>query len=145
MHDKNNQPVSGQVSLFQILKLLDDRENALSSRDLSKIIDKLSSVKYKQEIYEAKKRQKEKRERREREIQKAREQKEAHIKKATSMELPLDWKNVFNNDSRTQGIHANSISDGLIYSLSKQNLFQTGMTIRNGASLKTAMSCAIYA
>lgn len=54
MHDKNNQPVSGQVSLFQILKLLDDRENALSSRDLSKIIDKLSSVKYKQEIYEAK-------------------------------------------------------------------------------------------
>ena len=34
------------------------------------------------------------------------------------MDLPLDWENAFNQDVRTQGIHADSISDGLIYSLS---------------------------
>lgn len=34
------------------------------------------------------------------------------------MDLPLDWENAFNQDVRTQGIHADSISDGLIFSLS---------------------------
>ena len=34
------------------------------------------------------------------------------------MDLPFDWENAFNQDVRTQGIHADSISDGLIFSLS---------------------------
>ena len=33
------------------------------------------------------------------------------------MDLPLDWENAFNQDVRTQGVHADTISDGLIYSL----------------------------
>lgn len=36
----------------------------------------------------------------------------------TCMDLPFDWENAFNQDVRTQGIHADSISDGLIFSLS---------------------------
>lgn len=118
MINKNEPDIFEQMSIFQIMNLLDDPENTFSSEDISKIIDKLSGVKRKKESIEAKKRQQEERERREREAREAKERKEAHIREVTSMDLPLDWENAFNQDVRTQGIHADSISDGLIYSLS---------------------------
>ena len=40
-----------------------------------------------------------------------------HIAEVTSMDLPLEWENTFEEDSRACGVHAGSISDGLIYSL----------------------------
>ena len=107
-----------QMSIFQIMNLLDDPENIFSSEDISKIIDKLSDAKRKKESIEAKKRRQEERERREREAREAKERKEAHIREVTSMDLPLDWENVFDQDVRTKGVHADSISDGLMYSLS---------------------------
>lgn len=107
-----------QMSIFGIMNLLDNTENTLSSDDISKIIDKLSDAKRKKESIEAKKRRQEERERREREAREAKERKEAHIREVTSMNLPLDWENVFNQDVRTKGVHADSISDGLMYSLS---------------------------
>lgn len=107
-----------QMSIFGIMNLLDNTENTLSSDDISKIIDKLSDAKRKKEFIEAKKRRQEEREKREREAREAKERKEAHIREVTSMDLPLDWENVFNQDVRTQGVHADSISDGLMYSLS---------------------------
>lgn len=107
-----------QMSIFGIMNLLDNTENTLSSDDISKIIDKLSDAKRKKESIEAKKRRQEERERREREAREAKERKEAHIREVTSMDLPLDWENVFNQDVRTEGVHADSISDGLMYSLS---------------------------
>ena len=118
MSNKNGPDIFEQMSIFQIMNLLDDPENTFSSEDISKIIDKLSGAKRKKESIEAKKRQQEERERREREAREAKERKEAHIREVTSMDLPLDWENAFNQDVRTQGIHADSISDGLIYSLS---------------------------
>lgn len=118
MSNKNGPDIFEQMSIFQIMNLLDDPENTFSSEDISKIIDKLSGAKRKKESIEAKKRQQEERERREREAREAKERKEAHIREVTSMDLPLDWKNAFDQDVRTQGIHADSISDGLIYSLS---------------------------
>ena len=118
MSNKNEPDIFEQMSIFQIMNLLDDPENTFSSEDISKIIDKLSGAKLKKESIEAKKRQQEERERREREAREAKERKEAHIREVTSMDLPLDWENAFNQDVRTQGIHADSISDGLIYSLS---------------------------
>lgn len=107
-----------QMSIFRIMNLLDNTENTLSSEDISKIIDKLSDAKRKKESIEAKKRRQEERERREREAREAKERKEAHIREVTSMDLPLDWENVFDQDVRTKGVHADSISDGLMYSLS---------------------------
>lgn len=107
-----------QMSIFGIMNLLDNTENTLSSDDISKIIDKLSDAKRKRESIEAKKRRQEEREKREREAREAKERKEAHIREVTSMDLPLDWENVFNQDVRTEGVHADSISDGLMYSLS---------------------------
>ena len=118
MSSKNEPDIFEQMSILQIMNLLDDPENTFSSEDISKIIDKLSGVKRKKESIEAKKRQQEERERREREAREAKERKEAHIREVTSMDLPLNWENAFNQDVRSQGVHADSISDGLIYSLS---------------------------
>lgn len=53
--------------------------------------------------------------------QKAREEEqhahEAHIDEVTSMELPLDWENVFAGDERAQGKHFEHIPDALVSSL----------------------------
>ena len=43
--------------------------------------------------------------------------KEAHVRKVTSMDIPMDWDNFFNSDERTRGVHTESISDALILSL----------------------------
>ncbi|MGN0813397.1 MAG: helicase-related protein [Candidatus Coproplasma sp.] len=43
--------------------------------------------------------------------------KSEHIKEVTSMDLPLDWQNVFSGDERAQGVHTDSISDALVMSL----------------------------
>ena len=93
MSNKNEPDIFEQMSIFQIMNLLDDPENTFSSEDISKIIDKLSGAKRKKESIEAKKRQQEERERREREAREAKERKEAHIREVTSMDLPLDWEN----------------------------------------------------
>lgn len=45
------------------------------------------------------------------------EKEEAHIREVTSMDLPLDWENLFDSDPRTSDVHAESIPDGLILSL----------------------------
>ena len=85
MSKKHEPDIFEQMSIFQIMNLLDDPENTFSSEDISKIIDKLSGVKRKKESIEAKKRQQEERERREREAREAKERKEAHIREVTSI------------------------------------------------------------
>lgn len=111
MSDTEN--IYEQLTLDDILKkdLLSD---SVSSEDISKIIVELQKAKQK-----AKKREQalkiEKQKRREREEQ---AEKETHIKEVTRMDLPLDWENAFTGDSRTQGVHTESIPDALIMSLS---------------------------
>ena len=51
MSNKNKPDIFEQMSIFQIMNLLDDQENTFSSEDISKIIDKLSGVKRKKGIY----------------------------------------------------------------------------------------------
>ena len=111
MSDTEN--IYEQLTLDDILKK-DLSADSLSSENLSKIIIELQKAKQK-----AKKREQalkiEKQKRREREEQ---AEKEAHIKEVTRMDLPLDWENAFTGDSRTQGVHTESIPDALIMSLS---------------------------
>ena len=45
------------------------------------------------------------------------EQEEREITKATSMDLPLDYENLFANDERVKGVHYDSVSDGLVASI----------------------------
>ena len=40
-----------------------------------------------------------------------------HITKVTSMDLPLDWENVFEHDVDVSSIHVETASDGLVLSL----------------------------
>ena len=41
-----------------------------------------------------------------------------NIKDVTHMDLPIDWENIFDSSPATVGVHTDSISDGLILSLS---------------------------
>lgn len=66
---------------------------------------------------EEKEREKKERLERERREREEKERRNAHVAEVTSMELPLDWENLFLSDERTQGVHADSIPDGLIRSL----------------------------
>lgn len=46
-----------------------------------------------------------------------RQDEERHIREVTSMELPVDYENVFDTDVRAQDVHVDSISDALTMSL----------------------------
>ncbi len=101
--------------------LIDEKkveENAVTSDDLTKIISEL--LKEKNKLAKKEKKEQEEREKleilRKKEEEKKRE--EQRIEEITSMELPLDWENLFDGDPRTEGVHAESISDALIMSLS---------------------------
>lgn len=107
-----------QLSILDALKKLTEAKGDLSSKEIGSAIEKLKKLKdgaERREIAEKRKREMEKAERKERE---KREKEEAHIRKVTSMELPVSWENVFDTDPRTEGIHVDSISDALIKSLS---------------------------
>ena len=63
-----------------------------------------------------------------------------HIQQVTSMDLPMDWENLFTGDSRAEGVCAQSIPDGLILSLS--NLGRVDIEYISsitGADLKTVI------
>lgn len=120
----------------------------MSSDELANIIGKLQKAKS-----FAQKREKADRERREREEARLREeekkrQKDAHIQEVTSMDLPLDWENAFNQDVRTQGVHADSISDGLILSLSNLGMvnieYISAITGENYKTIICALKGSIY-
>ena len=89
----------------------------LSSEDLEKAIKKLTKA-----MNRAKQREEEERRRKEEEErirleQEEKRRKEEHILEVTSMDLPLDWDNLFDSDARTRGVHTESIPDALIMSL----------------------------
>ncbi len=110
---------SVQLSIFDVFleQLQNDGVN-VSSSEMTDVISKLMSAREeirKKESEERKRIQKLEKEKRKKE---EKERREAHIREVTSMDLPLDWENIFNGDSRTQGVHAESISDALIMSLS---------------------------
>lgn len=115
---KNKNIFDSQLSLFDdLFKTIKSNEKSISSKDLKAAIKSLQKAYNNAEKREEKERKKKlEEERKERERIKE-EKRQAHIEKVTCMDLPLDWQNVFNSDSRTQGVHTDSISDGLIMSL----------------------------
>ena len=110
---------SVQLSIFDVFleQLQNDGVN-VSSSEMTDVISKLMCAREeirKKEYEERKRKEKIEKEKRKKE---EKERREAHIREVTSMDLPLDWENVFNADIRTQGIHTESIPDALILSLS---------------------------
>lgn len=118
MPNKKHSGDSAQLSLFDILGLAGNIDSKYSSDEIEEIIGKLRAAKHIAEKREENERRRREKEESERKAREEKERKEAHIKEVTSMDLPLDWENAFNQDVRTQGVHADSIFDGLIYSLS---------------------------
>lgn len=108
------------IQLCMLDNFLDDLRvtGAVSSNQIAEIINKLQKARDKaarREYEEARRRAKLEAEEKAR---KEAERQAAHVQQVTSMDLPLDWENVFQSDSRTEGVHADSIPDGLILSLS---------------------------
>lgn len=118
MSNKNHSGDSAQLSLFDILGLAGNIDSKYSSDEIEEVIGKLRAAKRTAEKHEENERRRREKEELERKAREEKEKKEAHIREVTCMDLPLDWENAFNQDVRTQGIHADSISDSLIYSLS---------------------------
>ncbi len=94
---------------------------------------------------EARRREEELRQREE-EQRKHREQE--HIRQVTSMELGPDWTNAFGDDPRVQGIHTESISHGLVLSLSNLGRvdieYIASVTDRDPATVIRELEGAIY-
>ena len=103
-------------SIKTLLAQLQGSDEPLSSKDILSAIKELSkeheaAVKYEEKVRKMKAEE----ERIERE-RKEKEEREARIQKATCMDLPLDWENVFDTEVRVQGVHVDSVSDALILS-----------------------------
>lgn len=108
-----------QLSFFDDLIADLQKDGAsVSSSEITEVIKKLITTRKRVEKREEEERRRKEKEEAERKAKEEREQKDAHIKEVTSMDLPLDWENVFLGDARTQGVHVDSISDALIMSLS---------------------------
>lgn len=105
------------MTIEDIIKLAEYIDESTSSNEIEKAIKKLKKAKndaQKREKEENLKKENEEKERVERELK---EQREKHVQDVTCMDLPLDWNNCFDSDERTQGVHADSIADGLIICL----------------------------
>ena len=117
MSNKNHSGDSAQLSLFDILGLAGNIDSKYSSDEIEKVIDKLRAAKRTAEEHEENERRRREKEESERKAREEKEKKEAHVREVTCMDLPLDWENAFDQDVRTQGVHAESIPDALIMSL----------------------------
>ena len=72
----------------------------------------------------------------------------AHIDSVTSMELPLDWENIFNSDERTQGVHLDNIPDALVKCLTELGYvdieYISSITGQELKTVITSLKGAIY-
>ena len=73
---------------------------------------------------------------------------DARVEKATCMDLPLDWENVFDSDARTQGVHVENIADALVLSqvtLGRVDIeYMASITGRDYKTVIESLKGAIY-
>lgn len=115
---ENNNIQAEQLSLFDdFLNSVSIDEGGVTFDELNRVIGELNKLKKRKKEKEEKLRRQKEKEEAKRKAEEERQRKEKHIQQVTSMDLPMDWDNVFSHDSRTEGVFAESISDGLIKSL----------------------------
>lgn len=115
---RNQEAAAVQVTFFDDLMEVLQKNGKTSSKDIADAIEKLKKAKGTAEKRERKERKHQEEIDRLRKEQEERRKENEHIQQVTSMDLPMDWENLFAGDSRVEGVHADSISDGLILSLS---------------------------
>ena len=109
---------SAQLSLFDdLLAQLNNAGGKISSDQITAVIGKLTSARDRAKKREAQEKKQKAEEEAARKRLEEQARKTQHIQEVTSMDLPLDWENLFAGDSRAEGVHADSIPDGLILSL----------------------------
>ena len=130
-----------QISLFDtLLAEMNKAGTKMTANQIATIINKLKSAKDVAKKREERERAQKKKEEAEKEAEQARIRRENHISEVTSMELPLDWENLFAGDPRAEGVHADSIPDGLILSLSNLGRVDIEYIASiTGADLKTVI------
>lgn len=133
---------SAQLSLFDdLLAELSKAGGKLSSEQITTAINKLKSARDNAKKREAQERAQKEKEEAARKAEEERVRKEDHIKEVTSMDLPMDWENLFAGDPRAEGVHADSIPDGLILSLTNLGRVDIEYIASvTGADLKTVIT-----
>ncbi len=127
------------ILVDEFLSDLKKKGDTVTSADVTEAIKQLMSAR-------TALKKKEEKERIEREEAKKRAEEEKRryndrITEVTSMELPLDWENAFSGDSRTEGVHTDSISDALILSLTQLGRVDIEyISTITGADCKTVIS-----
>ena len=125
------------------------KESVYIAADYMQIaFDKIQDMKKIAEIdkrrFERKRREEEIKRREEERIRK----KQEHVEEVTCMDLPLDWNNPFNSDSRAEGIHIESIADALVKSISTLGMvdieFIASVTGNDYNTVITALKGSIY-
>lgn len=117
-YPKSSSFESAQLTLFDdLLEEIKKDKGSVSSSDIAQLIRKLTSARDDVKRREDRERIRKSKEEARRKAEEEKRRQEEHIKEVTSMDLPLDFENVFLSDERTQGIHAESASDALVLSL----------------------------
>ena len=135
-------------TISDLLQQLKDEQTELTPEEIMSAIRALTrahkeAVKHEEEI--ARMREEEEQLERERRQQ---EDMDARIEKATCMDLPLDWENVFDSDARTQGVHVDNVADALVLSqvtLGRVDIeYMASITGRDYKAVIESLQGAIY-
>ncbi|MBR3640438.1 MAG: DEAD/DEAH box helicase family protein [Oscillibacter sp.] len=114
---KSTGETDGQISIYELLCGPESAVGGYSSTELETMIRRLREAQSAaREREEAERRRAEQEEQRRLERER-REKKRRHVQSVTAMRLPPDHENAFLADARAQGVHAGSVSDALILSL----------------------------
>lgn len=105
------------MSIFDLFKIPANLDQMYSPAEINKIVMQLLEAKSKASKRETAERERRKAREKEEQERAIREQEQQHIQEVTSMELPLDWNNTFDNDDRAKGVHYDRISDAMIHCL----------------------------
>lgn len=110
------------LSLSELLKdylaLTGENFQPVTAADITELIDRLDELRHYTQKQEAEEQARREREEAQRKAEEEKIRREQHIAEVTCMDLPMDWQNAFSGDERAKGVHADSIPDGLILSLS---------------------------
>lgn len=107
-----------ELSFDDLMRIAEDPTSEISSDELTKLINEIVDLQLAVKEKEHKEKERIKREKLEKKKREAELRRKEHVAEVTSMDLPLDFENIFNTDSRASGVHAQNIPDGLILSLS---------------------------
>ena len=141
MSDQNRSGAKEGASAQEILDTLDSKRGTLSPAEVAELVRRMVTLRREErEAKRAEDRKQAQAERR-RAAAAARAERDAHIAEVTSMDLPLDWENAFGGDPRAEGVHTESIPDGLILSLTTLGRVDIEYIAKiTGATLKEVIS-----